>query len=49
MDTTAIFVGIGLAYILIAQVYRLPIPVQPLKSVSVLALTLGCLHVCPLY
>jgi len=41
MDATAAFVGIGLAYILTALVYRLPIPVQPLKSVSALALALG--------
>jgi SulP family sulfate permease len=41
MDAAAVFVGIGLAYVLVALVYRLPIPVQPLKSVSALALALG--------
>jgi len=41
MDSTAAFFGIGLAYILTALMYRLPIPVQPLKSVSALALALG--------
>lgn len=41
MDATAVFVGVGLAYILVALVYRLPVPVQPLKSVSALALALG--------
>jgi SulP family sulfate permease len=41
MDATAAFFGIGLAYIVTAWVYRLPIPVQPLKSVSALALALG--------
>jgi SulP family sulfate permease len=41
MDATAAFVGIGLAYILTAFMYRLPIPVQPLKSVSALALAMG--------
>jgi len=41
MDATAVFTGIGLAYLLVAVVYRLPIPVQPLKSVSALALALG--------
>ncbi len=41
MDTTSVFVGVGIAYILVAFVYRLPIPVQPLKSVSALALALG--------
>jgi len=41
MDAAAAFIGIGLAYLLVALVYRLPIPVQPLKSVSALALALG--------
>jgi len=41
MDATAVFVGVGIAYLLVALVYRLPIPVQPLKSVSALALALG--------
>jgi hypothetical protein len=41
MDAIAVFVGIGLAYFLAAVVYRLPIPVQPLKSVSAVALALG--------
>ena len=41
MDPTAAFVCIGAAYVLVALVYRLPIPVQPLKSVSALALALG--------
>jgi len=41
MDATAVFVGVGLAYLLVAVVYRLPIPVQPLKSVSAVALALG--------
>jgi SulP family sulfate permease len=41
MDATAAFFGIGLAYLVTALVYRLPIPVQPLKSVSALALALG--------
>lgn len=41
MDATAVFTGIGLAYLLVAVVYRLPVPVQPLKSVSALALALG--------
>ena len=41
MNATAVFVGVGIAYILVAFIYRLPIPVQPLKSVSALALALG--------
>jgi len=40
VDATAAFVGIGMAYLLVAVVYRLPIPVQPLKSVSSLALAM---------
>lgn len=41
VDATSAFVGIGLAYLVTALVYRLPIPVQPLKSVSAVALALG--------
>ena len=41
MDATAVFVGVGLAYLLVAFTYRLPIPVQPLKSVSAVALAMG--------
>ncbi len=41
MDATSVFVGVGIAYILVAFVYRLPIPIQPLKSVSAVAIALG--------
>lgn len=41
LNATAAFVGIGLAYLLTAGVYGLPIPVQPLKSLSATALALG--------
>lgn len=41
MNATSVFAGVGIAYILTALVYRLPIPVQPLKSVSAVALALG--------
>ena len=41
MNVTAAFVGIGLAYLFTAIVYRLPIPVQPLKSISTIALAMG--------
>ena len=41
MDASAVFVGVGIAYVLVALVYRLPIPVQPLKSVSAIALAMG--------
>src|SRR4030042_3869752 len=41
MNAISAFVGIGLAYMLPAIVYRLPRPVQPLKSVSAVALAMG--------
>lgn len=41
MDASAVFLGIGLAYTLVSVVYRLPIPVQPLKSVSAIAIAQG--------
>lgn len=41
MNAAAAFVGIGLAYILTALVYHLPVPVQPLKSVSAIALAMN--------
>ena len=41
MDAAATFVGVGIAYVFVALVYRLPIPVQPLKSVSAIALAQG--------
>ncbi len=41
MDASAVFVGVGIAYVLAALVYRLPIPVEPLKSVSSVSLALG--------
>lgn len=41
LNATAAFVGIGLAYLLTAWVYGLPIPVQPLKSLAATALALG--------
>lgn len=41
MDPSAVFIGIGLAYFITAFTYRLPIPVQPLKSFSAVALSLG--------
>ena len=41
LNATAAFVGIGIAYAITAVVYRLSVPVQPLKSVSAIALALG--------
>lgn len=40
VNATSAFVVIGLAYLLNAFVYRLPIPVQPLKSLAATALAL---------
>ncbi len=41
MSTTAVFFGIGAAYILAGLFYRLPIPVQPLKAVATIAIAYG--------
>lgn len=41
VNATSAFVVIGLAYLLNAFVYRLPIPIQPLKSLAATALALG--------
>lgn len=41
VNATSAFVVIGLAYLLNAFTYHLPIPVQPLKSLSATALALG--------
>lgn len=40
LNPAAAFVAFGLAYILNAWVYRLPVPVQPLKSLAAAALAL---------
>ncbi len=41
VNATSAFAVIGLAYLLNAFAYRLPIPVQPLKSLAATALALG--------
>ncbi len=41
VNATSAFVGLGLAYLLSALAYRLPIPIQPLKSLAATALALG--------
>jgi SulP family sulfate permease len=38
---TAVFFGIGVAYILTGLFYRLPLPIQPLKAVSAIAIAYG--------
>ena len=43
IHATSALVVIGLAYLLTAFAYRLPIPVQPLKSLAATALALGLL------
>jgi len=41
INATSAFMVIGLAYVLNAFAYRLPIPVQPLKSLAATASALG--------
>ena len=41
LNPTGVFLVVGLAYILNGLYYRLPVPVQPLKAVSVTAIALG--------
>ncbi|HEX7974017.1 MAG TPA: putative sulfate/molybdate transporter, partial [Anaerolineales bacterium] len=41
MNAASAFVVIGFAYLVNAFAYRLPIPVQPLKSLAATALALG--------
>jgi SulP family sulfate permease len=41
LNATALFAGAGLFYIVTALVYRLPVPVQPLKAVSAIAIAAG--------
>jgi SulP family sulfate permease len=41
IDATSVLLGVGLFYILSGLYYRIPMPVQPLKAVSVIAISLG--------
>lgn len=41
LSATGVFFGVGLAYILTGLVYRLPLPVQPLKAVAAIAIAQG--------
>ena len=41
MEATGVFVTVGLAYVFVGLYYRLPIPVQPLKAVSAIAIATG--------
>ncbi len=41
MGATSVFFVVGLAYILVGFVYRLPLPVQPLKAVAAIAIAGG--------
>jgi len=41
LNATAVLVGAGLFYLVTAVVFRLPVPVQPLKSVSAVAIATG--------
>lgn len=40
-NATAVLVGAGVLYITVAYLHRLPIPVQPLKAVSAIAISAG--------
>jgi SulP family sulfate permease len=41
LSATSVFFGVGVAYIISGVAYRLPIPVQPLKAVSAIAIAQG--------
>ena len=41
LPATSVFVGVGVAYILSGIYYRIPIPVQPLKAMSAVAIAQG--------
>ena len=41
MDATAVFLVVGLAYIVSGFFYRLPIPVQPFKAIAAIAIAGG--------
>lgn len=41
LPATGVFFGVGIAYLLAGLVYRLPIPVQPLKAVAAIAIAHG--------
>ena len=41
LDATSVLLGVGLFYILSGLYYRIPMPVQPLKAVSAIAISLG--------
>ncbi|MFQ6001687.1 MAG: putative sulfate/molybdate transporter, partial [Anaerolineae bacterium] len=41
LDPTSVFLVVGLAYLLSGLYYRLPMPIQPLKAVSAVAISLG--------
>jgi SulP family sulfate permease len=41
LNTTLVLVGVGLFYIMSGLYYRIPMPVQPLKAVAAIAISLG--------
>lgn len=41
LNATSVLVGVGLFYIVSGLYYRIPMPVQPLKAVSAIAISLG--------
>ena len=41
LPATSVFFGVGVAYVLTGLVYRLPLPIQPLKAVAAIAIAEG--------
>jgi SulP family sulfate permease len=41
LNPRSVFLGLGIAYLLTALAYQLPLPIQPLKSLAATALALG--------
>src|SRR5205823_8335915 len=41
LSPTAVFLPAGLLYLVVAAVYRLPVPVQPLKALGAIAIAKG--------
>jgi MFS superfamily sulfate permease-like transporter len=41
LSATAVFAGVGIAYMATASVFRVPLPVQPLKAFAAAAIALG--------
>ena len=44
LNATSVLVGVGVFYIVSGIYFRLPMPVQPLKAVAAIAISLGLGH-----